>query len=343
MNAARGLVLPVTEVSQVGEARRQATALAQDLGFPESVLGRLALIVTEAAGNLVKHATAGGELVVRVVEQEGGVRGIEVLSLDQAPGMADVGRSMQDGHSTAGSPGTGLGAISRLADDFQIYSAPGLGTGLMARLWVRPSPATLPPPHLPLEVGVVNLSMPGEEVCGDGWAVRQRGGRCLVLVVDGLGHGFGAAEASRAAVETFRTRSLDSPAEVVEALHGALHGTRGAAVAVVEIDMGRRKVHFAGIGNISGSIHSPDGSQSMVSHHGIVGHQIRKVQEFSYDWPEEALLVLHSDGLTERWNLTTYPGLATRDVSLVAGILYRDYARRTDDATVLVAREAARR
>ncbi len=335
MNAVRGLALSVTEVSQVGEARRRAAALAQDLGFPESVRGRLALIVTEAAGNLVKHATAGGEVLVRAVEREG-VRGIEVLSLDKAPGMADVGRSMQDGHSTAGSPGTGLGAISRLADDFQIHSAPGLGTALLARLWVRP------PPRLPLEVGVVSLSMPGEEVCGDGWAVRQRAGRSFLLVVDGLGHGFGAAEASRAAVERFRAPSLDSPAEMIEALHAALRGTRGAAVAAVEIDLEQRRARFAGIGNISGSIHSPDGSQSMVSHHGIVGHQIRKVQEFSYEWPEEALLVLHSDGLTERWSLPAYSGLATRDAALVAGVLYRDFARRTDDATVLVAREAAR-
>jgi anti-sigma regulatory factor (Ser/Thr protein kinase) len=338
MNAARGLVLPVTEVSQVGEARRRAATLAEELGLPESLRGRLALIVTEAAGNLVKHATAGGEILVQAVDREG-ARGIEILALDRAPGIVDVGRSMQDGHSTAGSPGTGLGAISRLADEFQIYSAPGLGTGLLARLWL-PRPPVSPAPRSPLDVGVVNLSMAGEEVSGDGWAVHQRPERCLVLVVDGLGHGFGAAAASRAAVDAFRARPLASPAELIDALHLALRGTRGAAAAVVEIDRAHGKVRFAGIGNISGSIHSPDGSQSMVSHHGIVGHQIRKVQEFSYHWHEDALLVLHSDGLTERWSLGDYPGLAGRDVSLVAGVLYRDFARRTDDATVLVARTA---
>jgi anti-sigma regulatory factor (Ser/Thr protein kinase) len=339
MKTFRGLVLPVTEASQVGEARRQIAGLAEDVGLSETAQGRLALIATEAAGNLVKHASRGGELLVRVIEQ-GGTQGIEVLALDQGPGMSDVRKSMQDGHSTAGSPGTGLGAISRLADEFQIHSAPGLGTSLLARLWARPSPR---PSSNPLQTGVVSVPKPGEEVCGDGWAVHQRHGRGLLLVVDGLGHGQGAAEASRAAVRAFDAHPGAAPAEMIDSLHDALHGTRGAAAAVIEIDVDKRCARFAGIGNISGSISSPEGSQNMVSHHGIVGHQIRKVQEFTYDWPEGALLVLHSDGLTERWDLDRYPGLVTRDLSLVAGILYRDFARRTDDATVLVAREVAPR
>lgn len=338
MNATRGWILPVTEASQIGEARRQVASLAEDLGFSEANRGKLALIATEAAGNLVKHASRGGELLVRAIERDG-VAGIEVLALDQAPGMSDVGQSMQDGHSTAGTPGTGLGAISRLADEFQIHSAPGLGTGLLARLWSRPSP---PHPSSPLQVGAVSLPKPGEEDCGDGWAVRQRPDHVLLLVVDGLGHGQGAAEASRTAVQAFNGHLSSSPAEMIESLHDALHGTRGAAAAVIGIDFDKRCARFAGIGNISGSISTPEGHQNMVSHHGIVGHQIRKVQEFTYDWPEGALLVLHSDGLTERWDLDRYRGLRAKDPSLVAGILYRDFARRTDDATVLVAREVVR-
>ena len=52
-------------------------------------------------------------------------------------------------------------------------------------------------------------------------------------------------------------------------------------------------------------------------------------------------VVLHSDGLSSRWNLGTYPGLARRHPMLVAGVLYRDFGRRTDDAAVVVVREAA--
>jgi anti-sigma regulatory factor (Ser/Thr protein kinase) len=336
VNVARGWALPVIEASQVGEARRRAVELAVDLGFPETARGRLALVVTEAAGNLVKHASRGGELLVRVVEEDG-VHGLEVLALDQGPGMPDVGRSLQDGHSTTGTAGTGLGAISRLSDDFQIQSAPGLGTALLARLWSRPPPR---PPQPRLRVGVVSVPKPGEEVCGDGWAASRLPGQVRFLVVDGLGHGEGAAEASRAAARAFLGHPTASLEQTIETLHDALHGTRGAAAAVLALDAERRSVRFAGIGNIAGSVLSPGRTQSMVSHHGIVGHRIRKVQEFTYDWPEEAMLVLHSDGLTERMNLDRYPGLRTRDPSLVAGILYRDFARRTDDATVLVAREA---
>jgi hypothetical protein len=50
-------------------------------------------------------------------------------------------------------------------------------------------------------------------------------------------------------------------------------------------------------------------------------------------------LVLHSDGLGTRWNLNAYPGLSAHHPSLIAGVLYRDFKRGTDDVTVLVAKE----
>ena len=62
------------------------------------------------------------------------------------------------------------------------------------------------------------------------------------------------------------------------------------------------------------------------------------MQEFVYPWPVGALLVAHSDGLTTRWNLAQYPGLFRQDPALVAGLLYRDHARRRDDASVVVCR-----
>jgi len=50
------------------------------------------------------------------------------------------------------------------------------------------------------------------------------------------------------------------------------------------------------------------------------------------------MLVLHSDGLVSHWSLDAYPGLAARDPSLIAGILYRDFTRGRDDVTVVVAK-----
>jgi anti-sigma regulatory factor (Ser/Thr protein kinase) len=328
------IVLPVTESSQVGEAHRLATRLAQGLGFNETEAGKVAIVVSEAARNLATHAT-GGELLLRALERDG-VAGLEVLALDRGPGMANVAECLRDGYSTTGGPGTGLGAIARLSALFDIHSIPGAGTALLARLWSRPLPRHLQP-H-PLEIGAVCLPQPGQEVGGDGWAVDQRPGRGLILVADGLGHGSDAAQASGEAVTVFRKNPHLAPAAMIEAVHAALRHTRGAAVAVAEVDVLHQVVRFAGVGNIAGVILSPAGSRHMVSHHGTAGHEVRKIQEFTYPWPEGALLVIHSDGLATHWDLDRYPGLASRHPSLIAGVLYRDYSRRRDDVTVVVAR-----
>jgi anti-sigma regulatory factor (Ser/Thr protein kinase) len=318
----------------VAEARREVTSLARAIGFSENDVGRVAIVVTEATSNLVKH-TPQGQLLARAFDR-GGVAVIEVLALDQGPGIANVGESLRDGFSTAGSPGTGLGAIKRLSDEFDIYSAPGKGAALVAQLWSRKPAGGIPP--APLEIGAVCLPKPGEVARGDAWAVEWRGGHCIILVVDGLGHGPDAAAASRAAVDTLRTHPQLAPAALIEFAHGALRSTRGAALAVADLNLAG-EVRYAGVGNIAGMVRAPDDVRHMVSHAGIVGHEVRKIQEFVYPWSQDSLLVMHSDGLATHWNLDQYPGLMSRHPSLVAGVLYRDFARGRDDVTVVVAKK----
>jgi anti-sigma regulatory factor (Ser/Thr protein kinase) len=326
--------LQIREKSAVAEARREVTGLARTVGFSENDVGRVAIVVTEATSNLVKH-TPQGQLLARAFDR-GGVAVIEVLALDQGSGIANVGESLRDGFSTAGSPGTGLGAIKRLSDMFDIYSAPGKGAALVAQLWSRkPAGGSHP---APLEIGAVCLPKPGEVARGDAWAVEWRGGHCVILVVDGLGHGPDAAAAAMAAVNALRTHPQLSPAALIEFAHGALRSTRGAAMAVADLDLAG-EVRYAGIGNIAGVVREPNGARHMVSHAGIVGHEVRKIQEFVYPWSQDSLLVMHSDGLATQWNLDQYPGLVGRHPTLIAGVLYRDFARGRDDVTVVVAKK----
>jgi serine phosphatase RsbU (regulator of sigma subunit) len=231
--------------------------------------------------------------------------------------------------------------MARLSALFDVHSRPGEGTAVQARLWSAPPPE--PREAAGLEFGTVTLPLAGEEVCGDAWAVDEGDGQdfILVLVVDGLGHGPQAAEAARGAVRAFSGRTSPDPAEIIRRAHDALRSTRGAAMAVARVDLGGREVRFAGVGNVAGLILSPaeDRSLTMMSHNGTVGHTLRKVQEFTYPWADGALLVMHSDGLTTRWPPGRTAGLMARHPGLIAGVLYRDYKRGRDDATVLVARE----
>jgi Stage II sporulation protein E (SpoIIE) len=297
----------------------------------------VAIVVTEAVTNLHKHAK-NGQIVIQGV-MCGSTGGMDVLALDQGPGMFDVSRCMADGYSTAGSPGTGLGAMARLAPLFDLYSVPGAGTVSIARLWDG-----APPEHLKtstLDFGAVSVPVEGEEVCGDQWAIKEFEGRSLILMADGLGHGLLAAEAAREAVRCFREILSGSPAEIVKAAHPALRGTRGAALAIAALDRDRREVRYAGVGNISGSILglAEDRSFSMMSHNGTVGHTVRKVQEFTYPWAAGSLVVMHSDGLGTQWQLGRYAGLALKHPGLVAATLYRDFRRSRDDVTVVAVRE----
>ena len=328
-----GCLVRVEEESQVGDARRQFQRLAHGLGFDETDAGRVALVTTEMAGNLVKHTAGGGRLLAQPRIQAG-VLGIEIVALDRGAGIANVGQALRDGFTTAGSPGTGLGAISRLADRFDIHSLPGKGTAILARIWPRGSE---PEPE-PLEVAAVHLSKPRETVCGDNWTFLPREGGGVILVADGLGHGPGAAEASMEAVKVFRARPDDPPVRMVESIHAALRSTRGAAVAVALLDAQRGEIRYCGVGNIAGSVAGGEQEHSMVSHNGTAGHHVGRVQEFTYAWPAGAMVVMHSDGLQARWSMGRYPGLAGRDPALVAGVLFRDFCRETDDATVVVVR-----
>ena len=323
----------IADASQVGEARRAAAVMADRLSFDATIAGRVAIVVTEAAGNLLKHA-GGGTLVWR---QVGTVErpGLELVALDRGPGIPDVARSLQNGYSTAGTPGPGLGAIRRLSDEFDVYSTPDRGTALLSRVYARaPAPATPP-----LRCGAVCVAKAHEEVCGDAWAVDPHPGGGRVLVADGLGHGPEAHRAARHAIDVLAGEK-GGAAATVEACHQALRSTRGAAVAVAEIDLPARRLRFAGLGNVTGAIFSPGRRQNMVSVNGTAGHGTVRVRAFDYDWERRAALVMASDGINTRWTLDDYPGLASRDPSLIAAVLYRDHNRGRDDATVVVVSEA---
>ena len=328
-----GVAISIDDPSKVGEARRSANAIAAAIGLSETDAGKFAILASEAATNIAKHA-GHGDIVLRSL---GGARlGAEVVAIDAGPGIADLQRALSDGYSTAGSSGTGLGAMSRLATAFDIYTAAGCGTVLVARL--HRAGAAASNDGRPLDVGVVRVPKRGEYACGDDWGIAFAGGRAILAVADGLGHGPSAADASRRAVDVAVERSADQPAMIVAQVHSALRSTRGAALAIAELDSRTPSVRYAGLGNIAASIVSPRESKNLLSYNGIAGHEARKIQEFAYDWPADALLVVHSDGLSARWDLGRYPGLALRDPSVVAGVLYRDFSRGRDDAVVIVVR-----
>jgi anti-sigma regulatory factor (Ser/Thr protein kinase) len=311
----------IDEDSQVGQVRRSAQALAASRGFTETDVGRVAIVATELANNLVRHARGGELLLQPIASTQAGL--IELLAIDRGRGMADVERCMKDGYSSTGTAGTGLGAVRRLATEFDIHSTPGQGTIVMARVGAG----------APAHFGAISIPIAGEFECGDCWRVALQGEERAVIVADGLGHGIEAAAAAGVAAEVFAAAPFDEPSSILERAHRAMSGSRGAAVACARLRPASSLV-YAGIGNISGALLGTERRQGLVSHNGILGVRAHRVQQFEYRRDGRSLLVMHSDGISARWDLE--PAVASRHPAIIAALLYRDHARGRDDASVVV-------
>lgn len=329
------VAVAVREQTDVAQARRVATALAKNVGGNEEGCGNVAIVATELAGNMLRHA-GGGEILLQPWDDCVDV-GVEVFALDSGPGMADVAKCLRDGYSTGGTPGTGLGAVARLSTVFDVWSRPRRGTVLLARVPLSKSKAA--PIAPPCSWGTVVVPKTGEEVCGDAWGVVFDARRMAFLVVDGLGHGSAAATAAHTAVDVFdRHAPKESPGGAMQAIHRGLASTRGAAAAIAELRLAQGEMVFCGVGNIATTLFSDGMARKAVSMSGTLGHVARTVREFSYPIGSSFVLVMASDGLHTNWSIDAYAGLLTHHPALIAGVLYRDLKRGRDDATVLVAR-----
>jgi anti-sigma regulatory factor (Ser/Thr protein kinase) len=328
----------VNDSSQVGEVSRAGESLGDSVGLSQSARGSLAIVISEIATNLAKHAR-GGRIFLSAIG-EAGSGGVQVIAVDDGPGIANVGRALEDGYSTGGTSGHGLGAIGRMATSFDIYSTTGdkPGKGTVVEATVR-APSRGGVDASRSEYGVVCTSADGSRTCGDAWFVHEDSKRILVVVADGLGHGPEAALASSEAIRVIREMLEATPSRMMEATHSVLRSTRGAACAIASVRKRERFVDFVGVGNIAAGIFPPNGAgRSMASMNGTAGHATIRIREFQYEYEAGSLLLMHSDGINTRWKLDHYPGLTRHHPALVAGMVYRDSLRGTDDATVIALR-----
>lgn len=343
--------IEINHEAQVGNARRAVHDYASGLGFSENALAEIDIVVQEIGTNAATYATGAGW--IHFTRTLGDDPGLELFYWDAGPGIYNMDRAIRDGVSTSGSLGAGLGAIQRLTDEFDIYStvrATGRlslgamrrtshGTALLARKWVRTEAEGHVPHREEAErFGVWTQPHPGEIVNGDAYCIKRRKDRTLLAVVDGLGHGRGAKEASDVALDLLDEWMGERPDELLLTAHDALRATRGAVMGIVVIDHEAEAFQYAGVGNIAVRVFGATEHISPISANGTLGLRLGSVRLWSYPWSEGATILMASDGLSESWDMQSYPGLLKRSPQMMAGILMRDYGRNSDDATVLVAR-----
>jgi serine/threonine protein phosphatase PrpC len=244
--------------------------------------------------------------------------------------------------------------MRRLLDEFDAYSTvkgttrrlttarrTTYGTALLGRKWVTP-PATEEQRErarrVTRRVGCWSRPRPGEETNGDASFIKEHDGETLLAVVDGLGHGRGAREAALAALDTLEQWEGEPLDELILATHDALRSTRGAVMGAVVLDHARRTFNYAGVGNVEVRVLGASDPARPIPSNGTLGARLSQVRVWPHRWDEGTTLVIASDGISATWDAAAYPGLVSRSPQLLAGVLLRDFARLSDDATVLVYR-----
>jgi anti-sigma regulatory factor (Ser/Thr protein kinase) len=314
--------------------KKEIHKLASSAGFSETKTGKVDIVVAEMTSNLLKHA-GGGELLVSV-RNEGTAKLIEIISIDNGPGISEPQKMMGDGISTANTLGHGLGSIKRLSDLFQIYSLRDWGTIVLSRIYQKE--ADKPAKKAASEVRAIVVAKPGEAVSGDGVTCRQDAEELSIFLGDGLGHGTEAHEAVEKATNAFH-QSKGSPIDRLRHIHAEVRKTRGLVGTIASYSYKQKKWRICGIGNISTKIQNNIIARNCMSYNGIIGMNIpTTLKELEVEHQRGQLVIMCSDGMKTRWDIQKYTGITKFDLSILAAAIYKDFARKTDDMSVVVAR-----
>jgi anti-sigma regulatory factor (Ser/Thr protein kinase) len=314
--------------------KKEIHRLANEAGINADRINELDIIVAEMTSNLFKYSD-DGEILMGIFHNDGAPY-IELISIDNGPGIANPSRMMQDGVSTTNTLGHGLGSMKRLSDTFELYSQPGWGTIVLSRIY------NMPPPKknkTSLVIRPIVVSKPGEKESGDGFVYKQTDKYIKMMLADGLGHGPEANKAINEAAIVFKVFPDYSPTDTLRFIHSNIKKTRGAVINIVGYDFGTKTWISAGIGNIAARFIGPTTFKNHMSYNGIVGHNIpNTMNDQQYPADQYNQVMLCSDGIKTRIEMLKYPQMYKYDQTILAAAIYKDHARRNDDMSVVLAK-----
>lgn len=306
--------------------------------FSEVQVGEIDIIVSEIASNIIKHA-GSGELLYRVYDSDPASTTFEVISIDNGPGIADTARMLKDGVSTSHTLGQGLGSIHRLSNTAQLYSLPGWGTILYAMVKTIPKRTSPVPKKSALEIRALCVNKPKESVCGDGYLVKHNGSQITIFFGDGLGHGLHAKDAIDAARNFLLEADEDEPVRIIRQMHEKIRRTRGLVGTVATCNVKTGQWRICGVGNIFTRLYGGIEFRNIMPYNGTIGLNIpNSMNASTHSVESNQHLIMCSDGIQTRWDLNKYPSILKYDNIILAAAIFKDFSRRNDDASVLIAK-----
>ncbi len=339
-------ILDIRGEYDIGTARRSIAQKCTDMGFSEHEIGQISIAVTELCTNIIKHNAVDGKVIFTEL-CEGGRKGIEITIEDKGPGIADVDEVLRDGFSTKGTMGTGLGAVKRLMDSFEIYSNIKRnkylkypfeeifeGTVVTVKKWLT---GKYIPFNDEIKLSVMSRPYPGFNINGDSYYVKNLKGKEIFAVIDGLGHGHEAHIASALAATIIEDNIHKNLTEIVVDVDSALKPTRGATMGIIIIDKFKKEFEYCSIGNIDIRYIGENGTEIMMPTNGMLGGKVNSIKVHRRIYNSGAAIVICSDGISTRWGIDNYPGILLKNPAILSNSIMRDFAKENDDATVLVA------
>jgi anti-sigma regulatory factor (Ser/Thr protein kinase) len=319
----------VTDAAGVSLVREAVRAEAAAIGLARERAESLVTAASEIAHNQVAHGRRGEMLVRRILRR--GTPGVEVLARDEGAGIRDPSAALRGETAGSGGLGVGLSAAYRLADELDFDVRWGEGTAICARKFKSALPRS--------EVAILARPCDGEALLGDDALFAWDDGGLLCAVADGLGHGPLArlpAQKAMAVVHEARSRS---PAALLESCWAPLAPTRGAVMSVIRIDEAGGQLLHAGVGNVSSQLYRGRTSVHLPSTPGVVGHPgpRPRLQEDVAPLGGRHVLVMFSDGVSSRLDLSKNPELLREPPLVIAHRVLTEHGRGHDDALVLVA------
>lgn len=324
--------ISIRDDASITLVRELVRELGGELGLAQEVVETVAIAATELARNQLVHAR-GGRFAARSIERRG-VCGLELVAADRGPGLADPTGALDGKISTSGGLGSGLASVRSLMDELDFDIRLGEGTCL----WARKFAARVP---YRSEIAILGRPCEGETESGDDATFVRQGDALTIGVADGLGHGILARDVAAPAVALLRNRAELEPVAILRAVDDALQRTRGAVMAVARVDLQLRQIEHAAIGDVRTSTYRPRESRRFSSVAGVLGaadQRGRKCVAEREPMQDREVIVMSSDGITTRADISDELLLLGRHPIVIAAHLLEHFGRSNDDAMVLVAR-----
>jgi anti-sigma regulatory factor (Ser/Thr protein kinase)/serine/threonine protein phosphatase PrpC len=337
----------IKEWHQVATTRRKIAEFTKKIGFSVKEIDEISIVVLELAENLLAHKTKEGKIICSKIK-EGNKTGIQILSMDSGPGIKDVTKALFDGYSDKGTLGIGLGAVSRLTGEFDITSKTktsrlpvydgreGIGTVIGVRKWLSSNEKNENTKNTDMKFGILSRPFKGEKSNGDNVFLKEFDKKIMIAVIDGLGHGFGAEEASQKTVECLDKNYFRDLDYIINQIKADIRKTRGVVMSIALIDHRKKLLNYVGIGNVTTRIYKSPEDIRPVNNNGMIRATVPRFRISQYPWSNENIIVMTTDGVSEKNDPDKYPDLINKHPMVIAGVLFRDYARYTDDATIVV-------